>query len=142
MRKRTQSREWALKVLYQCDITHKPILATAEEFLSNQNIKQDEIIEFTKRLALGVQEHSTQIDEKISQYATNWEIKRMAIIDRNILRLGIFELLYTPDVPPKVSINEAIELAKKYGDIDSSKFINGVLDKIHKQELIDEKNVP
>ncbi len=73
--------------------------------------------------------------EKIVAYATNWQLKRMAVIDRNILRLGVFELFYAPDIPPKVAINEAVELAKKYGDLESSKFVNGILDKMHKTEL-------
>ncbi|MFH1359821.1 MAG: transcription antitermination factor NusB [Candidatus Omnitrophota bacterium] len=135
MRKRTQSREWALKVLYQSDITRDPISTVSETVLTKENIRLEEIADYAKNLVLGVEAKSKEIDQKLSVYATNWELKRMAIIDRNILRLGIFELLFTQDIPPKVAINEAIELAKKYGDLDSSKFINGVLDKIHKTEL-------
>ena len=136
MRKRTQSREWALKILYQADITGKPFLVSAEEFLQNEENKDSEIIEFCKQLVAGVGENHEAIDKKIVEYATNWEFKRIAVIDRNILRLGIFELKFSTDVPPKVSINEAVELAKKYGDVDSSKFVNGILDNIHKTEVI------
>ena len=82
------------------------------------------------------------IDQKITHYATNWQMNRMAIIDRNVLRLGVYELLYTEDIPPKVSINEAVELAKKFGDIESSKFVNGILDKIHKTELSSQNQEP
>ena len=135
MRKRTQSREWALKILYQSDITEKSISATLDEFLVN-DIKNAEVVEFCKHLVLGVGQNLNEIDKKIVEYATNWEFKRIAIIDRNILRLGIFELKHASTVPPKVAINEAVELAKKYGDLDSSKFINGILDSIHKKEIL------
>ena len=135
MRKRTLSRELALKILYQSDIANKPFSVAIEDFFKDEETKEKTVIEYTRRLVLGVGEHLNEIDKKISEYAANWELKRMAVIDRNVLRLGVFELKFESDVPPKVTINEAVELAKKYGDIDSSKFINGVLDKIHKTEL-------
>ena len=75
------------------------------------------------------------IDKKIAEFATNWELKRMAIVDRNILRLACFELTHLDDIPSKVTINEAVELAKKYGGIDSGKFTNGILDKINKTDI-------
>ena len=134
MRKRTLSRELALKILYQSDIANKPFSVAIEDFFKDEETKEKTVIEYTRRLVLGVGEHLNEIDKKISEYAANWELKRMAVIDRNVLRLGVFELKFESDVPPKVTINEAVELAKKYGDIDSSKFINGVLDKIHKTE--------
>ena len=139
MRKRTLSRELALKVLYQFDLTRKAIKSLVEEFLREEASGQEEVLEFSKRLVYGVEEHLAKIDQVIIKYSTNWEFHRMAIIDRNILRLGIFELFFTPDVPPKVSINEAVELAKKYGDIESSKFVNGILDQIHKKEIVPQK---
>lgn len=136
MRKRTQARDFALKILYQADVTRREIPITAEAFWKDEEVAEadHEVREFTQRLALGVFQKISEIDEKISQYATNWQLKRMAIIDRNILRIGTFELLFATDIPPKVSINEAVELAKKYGDLDSNKFVNGILDKIHKTE--------
>jgi len=94
----------------------------------DKNIK-----EFTDRIILGIQNQIDFIDDKISHYATNWQLKRMAVIDRNILRIGVFELLFASDIPPKVTINEAVELAKKYGDMESSKFVNGILDKIYRK---------
>jgi len=136
MRKRSQSREWALKILYQSDITGKPLLLSAEEFMQNEGNKNTEVTEFCKELLSGIEKNHEAIDKKIKEYATNWEFNRIAVIDRNILRLGIFELKFSPDVPPKVSINEAVELAKKYGDVDSSKFVNGILDNIHKTEVV------
>ncbi len=138
MRKRTQARDFALKILYQADVTRRDIPAVAGTFWSNEEADgaDREVKEFTQRLVQGVTEKLEDIDKKISQYATNWQLKRMAIIDRNVLRLGAFELLFATDIPPKVSINEAVELAKKYGDLDSSKFVNGILDKIHKTERL------
>jgi len=138
MRKRTQGRDFALKILYQADITRREIPLTAEMFWKSEEVTDadEEVKEFAKRLVFGVANQFHEIDAKISKHATNWQLKRMALIDRNILRLGVFELLFAPDIPPKVSINEAVELAKKYGDLDSSKFVNGILDKIHKTDRV------
>ena len=142
MRKRTIARECALKILYQKDITKWTAEAAAQNYFESQEPVPEESIEFTMRLILGVCKHLEDIDAKISRYATNWQLKRMAIIDRNILRLGVFELYYADDIPPKVTINESVELAKKFGDIDSSKFVNGILDKIHKSEIMSGENPP
>ncbi len=131
MRKRTHARELALQFLYQLDITKTP----ADEELKNfwqERREPEEIERFTNELIEGVVEHLGEIDELLKKHAQNWELKRMAVIDRNIMRLSCFELLFREDIPPKVSLNEAVELAKKYGDIESSKFVNGILDKIHK----------
>ena len=135
MRKRSLARDWVLKILYQSDITRRPVKDLFESFWQDEEEKDPEVREFTLRLAGGVEEQKESIDNKISQYATNWQLKRMAIIDRNILRMGVYELLFASDIPPKVSINEAVELAKRYGDLESSKFVNGILDKIHKTEV-------
>ena len=132
MRKRTLARELVLKVLYQADIRKEPVSAMAQSFSDLSEINDSEIKSFSQALLSGIEINSKEIDAKILKYASNWDLDRMAFIDRNILRMGIFELLYMPDVPSKVSINEAIELAKKYGDIESSKFVNGILDKAHK----------
>jgi len=141
MRKRTQAREFALIILYQKDVTRFEIQQVADNFWLDQKENDSEIKEFTGRLVFGVNQNLDSIDEKISSYATNWQLKRMAIIDRNILRLGLYELLYADDIPPKVTINEAVELAKKFGDVESSKFVNGILDKIHKTELVVKKKI-
>src|SRR3989338_10268779 len=135
MRKRTQAREQALKILYQAELTRRDINLAAEYYWGEQEDIDDQVSAFTNRLTSGIHEHRKAIDEKISQHATNWQLKRMAVIDRNVLRIGVYELLYAADIPPKVTINEAVELAKKYGDMESSKFVNGILDKIHKTEI-------
>jgi N utilization substance protein B len=87
-------------------------------------------MDFSSQLVQGVAENLEKIDKKISEYATNWRLERMAYVDRNILRLGSYELLFREDIPPKVSINEAVELAKKFSSQEASKFVNGILDKI------------
>ena len=140
MRRRTLAREHALKILYQFDITKRPIEAVVESYWNAEETKDHEIITYANLLAQGVSGHIKDIDLKISDYATNWQIKRMAIIDRNVMRIGLYELQYTTDIPPKVAINEAVELAKKYGDLESSKFVNGILDKIHKKEIVEPQN--
>ena len=141
MRRRTLAREHALKILYQFDIVKRPLAAVLIDYWKSddtKDIKDAEIIAYAGLLAQGVDAHLKSIDEKISAYATNWQLKRMAVIDRNVMRIGLFELKYSTDIPPKVAINEAVELAKKYGDLESSKFVNGILDKIHKKELIEQ----
>ena len=136
MRRRTQGRETALKILYQAEINRRDISSATEYFWTDVESMDTQVKEFTQRITKGVEHNLKTIDEKISRYAENWQLNRMAVIDRNILRIGVFELLYAPDIPPKVSINEAVELAKRYGDLESSKFVNGILDKIHKTEIV------
>jgi transcription antitermination factor NusB len=138
MRRRTLAREHALKVLYQFDITKRPMDAVIESYWKAEETKDNEIITYSDMLVKGINQHLDIIDNKIAEYATNWQLKRMAIIDRNVMRIGVYELKYTSDIPPKVAINEAVELVKKYGDLESSKFVNGILDKIHKKEIIEQ----
>jgi len=132
MRKRTRAREFALQILYQVDVAHDTgdmALDSFWESHADEAIVQD-LKTFTTELVLGVIQNLEIIDEKISQYATNWQLERMAVVDRNILRMSCFELLFREDIPPKVSINEAVELAKKYSDPEAGKFVNAILDKI------------
>ena len=131
MRKRTKARQLALQILYKIDITHDNSSASLESFWQSQAQKIDLTIkQFSLELVKGIQEHCQIIDNKIAKYAKNWELKRMAVVDRNILRQACFELLYRPDIPPKVAINEAIELAKRFSGVEAGKFVNGILDKI------------
>ncbi len=134
MRKRTLSREVALKILYANDITKEPARECYRKFWENSEIADEAVKEFSDFLVSGVSANRDEVDRVIGKYTANWELERMATIDRNILRIASFELLFVEDIPPKVAINEAIELAKKYGDKDSGKFVNGVLDKINKSE--------
>ena len=130
-RKRSKAREYALQMLYQLDIRHAGHQQIIHEFWQSHE-PLAEVKHFANQLVEGTAMHVAQIDPVIAHHADNWDLKRMAVIDRNILRLGVYELLHLNDTPPKVCINEAIELAKHFGDTDSGKFINGVLDAIHK----------
>ncbi len=134
MRRRSKARILALKFLYQIDITKEDFSCALESFWQEHRTRKL-IRQFTTQIIQGTLANLPQIDSVISSYAQNWQLKRMAVIDRNILRLATFELLFLEDIPRKVSINEAVELAKKYGDVDSSKFVNGILDKIHKTKV-------
>lgn len=131
MRKRSQAREIALQVLYQIDITHDDVMQAWDSFWVSNEIETDENVKaFALELVKGVVEYGKDIDSQIALYAKNWELDRMAVVDRNILRLGCFEIIHRSDIPPKVSINEAVELAKKYSDLQAGKFVNGILDKV------------
>ena len=133
MRLRSKAREVVLHILYQVEIAHTDYQSACQNYLKNYPQKQ-EVIDFSHTLIEGVCKNLKDIDSLIKKYVKNWEIDRMAVIDRNILRLACFEIINLPEIPPKVSINEAIELAKRFGDIDSPRFVNGVLDKIYKME--------
>lgn len=133
MRRRTKAREEALKILYSIDINKVGCKELLNTFWEGK-VTEKEVIDFAVRLVSGTMENLNVIDGLITKYTDNWQLKRMAIVDRNILRIGAFELLFCTETPPNVIINEAVELAKKYGDVDSGKFVNGILDKIHKTE--------
>jgi transcription antitermination protein NusB len=128
MGSRHQSRERALQILFQYDIHGKPGV-WLDEFWK-QFEATDDVRTFAERLVNGVLEHKTDLDMLIGKYATNWKVSRMQIVDRNILRLGAYELLWLDEVPAKVTVNEAIELAKDFGDDEAAKFVNGILDKV------------
>ncbi len=130
MTRRTRAREIALQVLYQ--IEQNPAIDRGEvRLFINRRLRGDEkLCAFAESLVAGVETLRTQIDRLITEAAENWRLDRMAAIDRNILRLGAYELLHCPDVPAKVAINEALELAKRYSTAQSSRFVNGVLDRL------------
>lgn len=133
MGKRRKARELALQLLYQLDVQGEgspgPHL---DEFWTRHPVDV-EVREFAEALVRGTKLHEAKIDEMIAQYAENWDLDRMAVVDRNILREGIFELLWMIEIPPKVAINEALEVAKKFSTRESSRFINGVLDRVRKE---------
>ena len=133
MRKRTRARECALQILYQLDMMKEeldPVLSSFWELYP----APDEVREFAERLVRGTTEHLERIDQTIERYAENWHLTRMAAVDRNILRFATFELLFMDEVPPKVTINEAVNIAKKYSQDEAGKFVNGILDKINHTE--------
>jgi N utilization substance protein B len=132
--KRRRSREFALQVLYQLEITKQDALEAMVQLRENFSPEEGED-EFTKRIVLGVMEHRQEIDRLIEERSENWRLERMTIIDRNILRIAIFELLYCSEIPPKVTLNEAIDLGKRYGSDESGSFINGILDRIQNEVI-------
>jgi transcription antitermination factor NusB len=129
VKKRSRARELALQVLYQVDLRGPEVLAEANSFVRTEE-RDVQTCEFALHLVDGVREHRDELDRAIQAVAQNWEISRMAVIDRNVLRLAAYELMHCTDIPPKVSINEAIELGKRYSTQNSGGFINGILDKI------------
>jgi len=132
MRKRTKARESALKILYAIDITGEDPKQCIDVYWKDNEEKDLEVKTFANALVLGAVNKGKEIDKVISERATNWQMERMAVIDRNILRFAAYELLFADEIPPKVTINEAIDIAKRYGDSESGSFVNGVLDKINK----------
>ena len=133
MGRRRKAREVALQFLYQLDV-HGEIDPAAHEvdFWSRHPV-DDETHAFASELVHGTKSRQAQVDEIIGQCTEHWELGRMAVVDRNILRLAVYELLEHGAVPPKVAINEAIEIAKKFGTRESSRFINGILDRVHRE---------
>lgn len=131
-------REWALRALYQIDVGGKPIEEAVEEVLSVAALEPTDA-DLVRQLVQGVfQTQLTELDPLIQQYARGWTIDRMAVIDRNLLRLAIYELRHNPEQPYKVVINDAIELAKKYSTAESGRFVNGILGAVVRQMYPDE----
>jgi N utilization substance protein B len=131
--KRRKAREYALQILFQMDFTEKDIdRRDFEEFWSDKSERKD-VKEFTEGLVRGTLDNIEEIDGMIERVAENWLLKRMAAVDRNILRFAVYEILYRKDIPSAVTINEAIEIAKKYSSTEAAPFLNGVLDKLAKE---------
>lgn len=136
IRKRTRARECAIQILYQLEINPEPLAELFRDFwlAEEQRDVTSDIRAFSEEIVRGTSEHQGEIDKIVEQYADNWSIHRMAVIDRNILRFATYELLFMADIPPKVTINEAVNLAKKFSQEESGKFVNGILDKINHTE--------
>lgn len=133
MGRRRRGRETALKLLYAADVTQDLM----EDLLQSawvEALAPDGVREFAAVLVLGVTHHRDEIDAMVQEWSMNWSLERIGIIERNILRFAIYELLFLPDIPPNVTINEAVEVAKRYGTNEAPAFINGILDRI-KQEI-------
>ncbi|HPD15037.1 MAG TPA: transcription antitermination factor NusB [Planctomycetota bacterium] len=136
MRKRTLAREAAIQVLYQLDLRGEEILGELDTVLHHLLAEADPdpaVRQFARDLVTGCWAHRAELDQRIRAIAENWDLARMATVDRNILRLAAYELLFGSDVPPKVAINEAIDLAKRFSTADSGAFVNGILDRIHSE---------
>ncbi len=129
---RRKGRECALQSLFQIDVSGETAESVFPLFWEERE-EQQEIKDFTERIVKGVGENIAQLDSIIAEHAEHWRLNRMAIVDRNILRIAIYEFLYEADTPLIVIIDEAIEIAKKYGSEESGAFINGVLDAVKKK---------
>lgn len=129
MGKRRKARELALQALYAFELSGDPIDEILEGVPDRGTVSR-EVGAFAASLSRKTVEHLARIDEVISQKVQRWELSRIAVVDKNILRLAICELLFFPDIPLKVSINEAIELAKIYSTRESGRFVNGILDSV------------
>jgi len=128
---RRLSRELALKVLFPIDLVNSNMIETLEYIFGDEKYTED-VKEFTLILVKGVVSNLSEIDETIRKYTKNWSLERITNIDRNILRIAIYEILHIDNIPKSVSINEAVELAKRYSTESSFSFVNGVLGKIEK----------
>jgi N utilization substance protein B len=128
MAKRSKAREVVLQVLYQDDLNPGVEAVDRDRFLRSRLREDDELIEFAGSLIDGVRRNRAELDVLLTKTAENWSLGRMATTDRNVLRLGAYEILYT-QTPGAVAINEAVELAKRFGSAHSAQFVNGILDK-------------
>jgi len=135
MGKRRTARELALKFLYQTEFNSNSPDSELNSFCDRANVSE-EVQNFTQALIKNILFHKKEVDELLEKISANWTPDRMAVIDKNILRLGICELLFDPTTPPKVVINEAVEIAKKFGTEESPDFINGILDKVFKDSKV------
>lgn len=130
---RREARENALQMLYQIEMSGATLAQVLEGFWARHPEEEADTKKFTEELVNGVLEEKELIDALIMQHSTNWKLPRMACVDKNLLRLAVYELKNCKEIPLKVTLNEAIEIAKKFGSEESSSFINGVLDKIAKE---------
>ena len=128
--KRRKAREHALQILFQLDIRkEKPSAIALKRFWAEYDA-DDEVRSFAEELVKGTYKHLSKINDLIHQCAKNWSLDRMALVDRNVLRMAVYEILFRMDIPTSVTINEAIEIAKKYGTEESGSFVNGILDSV------------
>ena len=126
------AREMALQMLYQSEAASIPIGDVIERFWSDRDAAS-EVRDFAERLARGTASHTDEIDPVIQETLDNWRLDRLAIVDRNVLRIAVFEILHEPDTPEVVVIDEAIEVAKRFGGDESGQFVNGILDAVRKR---------
>jgi N utilization substance protein B len=129
MGNRRRSRELAMQALFQIEMNQDDSTEAVELFCKHFGVSKN-VRPFFLRLVEGVRECQDEIDALIERFSENWKISRMSRVDRNVIRVAVYELLYCDDIPPKVSINEAIDIGKRFGTEDSGAFINGILDSV------------
>jgi len=127
MIKRRRARELALQILFQADVGNLPIEEAIETTLADASDLDKEICDYAVQLARGIWQRRSELDSQIQSVTPHWTVERMAAVDRNLIRMALYEMLHVPDVPYRVAINEAVELAKEYGSTESRRFVNGVL---------------
>lgn len=129
---RHEAREWAVQFLFQRDFNRSAIEEALSDFWQDKrpNAKSRE---FAEELVRGVEQHREELDRQLKKYAENWDVKRMGAVDRNVMRVALYEMMFRADIPPVVSINEAVEIAKDLSGIESGKFVNGILDRACKE---------
>jgi len=132
MKKRSKAREIAVKLLYEAEVSGAPRESAVETKL-RQSVTDEGVVSFAAALYRGVRANWDYLSGKISAAAQHWALDRIGTVERNILRLALYELCFIDDIPPKVSINEAVELAKKFGGKESAAFVNGILDRLWKE---------
>jgi len=132
MGKRRKAREAALKILYMTDITKEDPDEALDLFWLEREV-HPEVKGFTEELVFGTIHHLSEIDHLLRECSEHWSLDRMNVVDRNILRAAIFEICFLDDIPSNVTINEAIEIAKKFGTEDSAHFVNGILDRAKRE---------
>ena len=135
MTRRSRAREVALQLLFQLDNHPKPPKAAIDDFAKTR-LREPALVQFCLTLYGGVVSHREDIDKKLAEAAENWRVARMPAVDRNILRMGAFEILHRADTPPAVALDECIELARRFGTAESSAFVNGVLDRLRRDASV------
>lgn len=136
MSRRRKARQYALQLLFRVDLTKESVNKdTFNDFWEDKKVPEN-IVSFANELVNGTCNNLENIDNKIRATASHWSLERISVVDRSLLRLAVFELLYRDDIPPLVSINEALEIAKKFSSMESVAFINGILDKIAKSKAV------
>lgn len=133
MATRRRAREIVLQVLYEEDLHPLRDPGDAEEFIARRMRNNPALVAFARALWQGVCENRAALDARIEKHSANWSLRRMATIDRNVLRIAAYEMLYG-NVPGRVAINEAIEIARRYGNHNSGQFVNGILDRVLKEK--------
>lgn len=131
MSTRREARAWAVQLLFQRDFNQGALAEALVDFWDEKEVPEAARV-FMEELVQGVESNAAAIDEKVQVYAENWDLKRMAAVDRNVIRVAMYEMLFRDDIPPVVSINEAVDIAKQYSGDDSGRFVNGILDRARK----------
>ena len=130
MSQRRDCREWAVQLLLQLDLNPASNLSSVFDSFWQSREANTRARTFTEEIVSGVREHLTELDERISELAEHWDLKRMGVLDRNVIRMAVYEMLYRNDIPPVVSINEAVDIAKYFSSRESGRFVNGILDRV------------